>query len=256
MRKINLLFYLLFFSCGLFAQNQIDAKGKKQGYWQKTFPNSKAVDYIGQFKDDQPIGTFIYYFPSGKKKAQITYISSNTTYTIMYHENEVMLAQGKFVNKLKDSTWNYYTITGSLNSIENYKLGVLHGEKIVYYSKINEAGKIQIAQKMNYNEGKLNGTQYDYFDNGVIWRQNTYVNGIKTGTWLTYNPYGKIILKDNYEKDYKNGWCYAYDDDGIETSKVYYKLGERLTEEQTSKYLQKLNEIKSKQVPKSIPNKK
>ena len=69
--------YALFILCVNFsiAQNSVDARGKKQGVWEKKLPQSNVVDYIGQFKDDIPIGTFIYYFPSGKKKKRRLYIN-------------------------------------------------------------------------------------------------------------------------------------------------------------------------------------
>ena len=70
--KNSILFYLLLLPGLMFGQiNQKDAKGKKQGVWSKTYPKSKVVEYTGQFKDDKPIGTFVYYYPSSKKKAEI-----------------------------------------------------------------------------------------------------------------------------------------------------------------------------------------
>ena len=64
---------------------------------------------------------------------------------------------------------------------------------------------------------------------------------MKNGEEITYNPYGKIELKDYYYKGVKNGWCLAYDSLGTNiTGKVYYKLGERLDSIATIKYLAKV----------------
>ena len=232
----------------LFSQNTKDQEGRKQGYWIKKFPNSNAIDYTGQFKDDKPFGTFIYYFTSGKKKAQITYINSYTTYTIMYHENEEILAQGKFINQLKDSTWNIYSPSGKVSIIENYKNGILNGERLVFYPLGNSiTKKEQVSQKQFYLNGKLNGKQIEYFDNGKIWKESNYQNGVKEGEELTYNPYGFIEMKDFYLNGTKNGWCFAYDSIGSKiNAKVYFKFGLKLDSVATVKYLEKLQAEQSK----------
>jgi antitoxin component YwqK of YwqJK toxin-antitoxin module len=241
MKATILLLFICYFNFS-FGQNSLDEKGRKQGIWIKKFPQSNAIDYTGQFKDDQPFGTFIYYFPSGKKKAEINYISSKITYTIMYHDNEVILAQGKFINQQKDSTWTMYAKSGKISIVENYKLGQLDGERLVYYPLGNsETKKDQLTQKQVYLNGKLHGKQLDYFENGKIWKECNYLNGLKNGEEITYSPYGTIELKDYFFNGVKNGWCLAYDSIGSQVvGKVYYKLGERLDSIATIKYLAKV----------------
>ncbi len=248
--KKRLIFLFILLVNGLFAQNNIDAKGRKQGEWIKKLPQSNSIDYTGQFVDDKPVGTFIYYFPSGKKKAEVTYRSKNSTYTIMYHDNEVILAQGKFVNQQKDSTWTMYAKSGRVSMIENYQKGQLHGERLVYYPLGNsETKKDQLTIKQNYNNGKLHGKQVDYFDNGKVWKEVNYVNGIKNGEEITYSPYGTIELKDFYFNGLKNGWCLAYDSLGSQVvGKAYYKLGERLDSLATVKYLAKVKLAEEKKL--------
>ena len=51
-------------------------------------------------------------------------------------------------------------------------------------------------QKQIYVNGKLHGNQFDYFENGKTWKEIKYENGVKNGEEITYNPYGKIELKD------------------------------------------------------------
>lgn len=262
--KNILLLILISFSNFFNAQNIIDDKGRKQGNWIKKIPQSNAIDYTGYFKDDKPVGTFIYYFPSGKKKAEINYRSNNTSYTIMFHDNEVMLAQGKFVNQQKDSTWNMYAKSGKLSIIENYTLGQLNGERLVYYPLGNsETKKAQLTQKQAYKNGKMHGVQIDYFENGKVWRECNYVNGVKNGEEITYSPYGTIELKDYFFNGVKNGWCLAYDSLGTQVSgKVYYKLGERLDSLATVKYLSKVKLVEQKKnegkshIDKASPNQK
>ena len=242
--KLVLFSIILIITSHTFAQeNQIDAKGLKQGVWMKLFPNSKAVDYTGAFKDDVPQGIFTYYYMSGKVKARVTYFSgSNKSYTTVYHDlpGDIPLAEGKFINKLKDSTWSYYGPTGRISSQETYALGKLHGQKIVYYISENVHDKTRkVAQVMNYKNDLLDGESIEYFDNGVIRSQMNYIDGLKNGIVITNNPNGKPMLKDNYYKGIKHGYCFAYDNEGVEVSKVYYKMGTRLEGKELEKYLQK-----------------
>ncbi len=240
--KTSILLVLICIFNPVFGQNRLDEKGRKQGIWIKKIPQSNAIDYTGQFKDDKPFGTFIYYFPSGKKKAEINYIASNITYTIMYHDNETILAQGKFINQQKDSTWKMYSKSGKISIVENYKLGLLDGERLVYYPLGNsETKKDQLTQKQVYLNGKLHGKQIDYFENGKIWKEYNYLNGVKNGEEITYSPFGTIELKDFYFNGVKNGWCLAFDSIGSQVvGKVYYKLGQRLDSLATIQYLVRL----------------
>jgi hypothetical protein len=51
-------------------------------------------------------------------------------------------------------------------------------------------------------------------------------------------------MKENYLNGMKEGWCYLYDDKELEVRKVFFLNGNKLDENQTKKYLQKLNNKK------------
>lgn len=243
MKLIYLSIVILITSCCFAQENQIDSKGRKQGEWRKLYPNSKAVDYVGSFKDDLPQGQFKYYYLSGRVKARITYVSGvAVSYTTVYHDlpGDIPLAEGKFIDKLKDSVWSYYGPTGRISSKETYSLGKLNGQKIIYYISENVLDRSQkVAQILNYKNDLLDGESIEYFDNGLVRSQVNYVGGLKSGIVITNNPNGKPMLKDNFYKGIKHGWCYAYDNEGTELGKVYYKMGVRLEGKELEKYLQK-----------------
>ena len=225
----------------IFSQNQIDEQGKRQGQWVKTYPNSKAVEFKGQFKNDKPYGEFVYFFQSGKIKARTNFIeNSSISYSVLFHENEVILAQGKFIGKEKDSTWNFYGNHGHLGLIENYKKGVLHGKRTVYYvpENLRDTTK-RISQVASYTNGELDGEFIEYFDNGVLKHSSKYIKGRRVGISLNYHPNGKIMIKDTFLNGAKEGWCYAYNEEGIESGKSYFHLGQRLSEEELQKFLKK-----------------
>ena len=223
------------------AQNKLDEKGKKQGDWVKTYPNSKSIEFKGQFKDDQPYGEFIYFFQSGKIKARTNFIqNSSLSYSVLFHENEVVLAEGKFIGKEKDSTWSFYGNRGHLGLVENYKKGKLHGKRTVFYvpENLRDTTK-RISQVASYTNGELDGEFIEYFDNGVLKHSSKYIKGRRVGISLNYHPNGKIMIKDIFLNGAKEGWCYAYNEEGIESGKSYFHLGQRLSEEELQKFLKK-----------------
>jgi antitoxin component YwqK of YwqJK toxin-antitoxin module len=227
----------------LSQENKKDSKGKKQGLWKKYYTGTTILDYEGSFSDDIPNGEFIYYFKNGKIKAKMVFKDLGTvSYSTIYHEddNNLPMASGKYVNKLKDSVWNYWGPNGRISLTETFKLGVLDGRKVIYYvPEILTDKSIKIAQDLNYKNGLKHGEQKEFFDNGVLKCKSNYNNDKLVGEVISYRPSGTIELKDNYVNGVKEGWCYAYDANGLEIGKVYYRSGVRLDEKQTKLYFEK-----------------
>jgi antitoxin component YwqK of YwqJK toxin-antitoxin module len=247
-KLINLLIAIFVFSSFFAQENMVDAKGKKQGYWKKYFTNTLVLDYEGNFKDDLPEGSFIYYFKNGKVKAKMNFKDAGKVcYSTIFHEDEYNLpmASGKYVNQIKDSVWKYWGPSGKLSMMESYKLGILDGKKIVYYvPELIEDKSILVSQELFYKDGKKNGEQKEFFDNGVLKCKSNYIDDKKVGIEITNNPNGIMAMKDNYVNGVKEGWCYAYDENGLEISKVYFKSGVRLDEKQTKILLEKMKNKK------------
>jgi antitoxin component YwqK of YwqJK toxin-antitoxin module len=249
MKNVILVILFLLGLTNLFSQqNEVDAKGKKQGVWKKYIPNTKLLDYEGTFKDDIPVGEFIYYFKSGKIKSKMFFKENGTIcYSTIFHEDEnnFPMASGKYIQKLKDSVWNYWGPSGRISMKESFKNGVLHGKKIIYYvpEVVNDKSVI-VAQELNYDDGELEGEQKEFFNNGVLKSSIYYKKGLIEGEVITNSPSGIIAMKDNFIHGVKEGWCYAYDENGAELSKVYYKSGVRLTDKQAEEYLEKLKKVR------------
>jgi antitoxin component YwqK of YwqJK toxin-antitoxin module len=222
-------------------ENKIDSKGKKQGFWKKYVPNTFVLDYEGTFVNDIPVGEFIYYFRNGKIKAKMFFKDSGKVcYSTVFHDAEYNfpMASGKFINQLKDSVWSYWGPSGKINMIETYKLGVLDGKKLIYYvPELITDKSVVIAQELNYKNGRKEGEQKEFFDNGVLKSKMFYENDKIAGIVITNSPNGVIAMKDNYVNGMKEGWCYAYDENGNEISKIYFRKGVRLDEKQTKAYL-------------------
>jgi antitoxin component YwqK of YwqJK toxin-antitoxin module len=238
--KFYLFVGVLFFNSFVFSQvNQVDAKGKKQGVWEKTYPNSRAYEYRGQFKDDKPTGVFYHFYPSTKKKAIVEHNDkTGRSKAVMYHESGVVLAEGIYINQKKDSVWLTFGPSGKLSTKETYNEGVLHGQRTVYYiPEIIEDKSIKIALVENYINGIKQGEQIEYFEDGTIKSKFNFDNGQKTGKCVTNQINGKPMMVENYKNGKLHGYCYGYDESGKELGKKYYKNGDHLYGKELDKWL-------------------
>ncbi len=234
---MNKLFFRIFIvgvlmsSSLVFSQNATDAKGRKQGPWQKTYPKSKALMYKGTFKDDKPVGKFTYFYPSTKVKAVIKHEeNSSRSEAFFYHENGILMSYGIYRDMKKDSIWYNYGPSGRISYTETYKNDILHGEKNIYFVPEELSDKsIRVSAKMNYVEGKLDGPYLEYFDLGNLKVRGAYVNNKRHGTWEEFQPTGQLLSFSRYKNGVKHGWCTAHDASGKEINKVYFYNGQMKT---------------------------
>lgn len=200
--------------------NQVDSQGRKQGTWKKAYDNSAVYKYVGQFKDDKPIGKFVYYYETGEVEAVVNFMDDGVSaYSQMYHESGYMMARGKYINQLKDSTWIYFDDRGIVSYQEDYKNGKLDGLKIIYYEPSD--GKYLVARYYNYREGLLHGEFKTYHPNTQLASEGTYDNGNLNGDVKYYYPNGNLMRLERWKYAVKHGYWIFYGEDG---KQVGYKL--------------------------------
>ena len=200
--------------------NQTDAKGK-QGPWERNWANNKQLRYKGQFKDDKPVGTFTYYSTTGKVESIVAhYPTGGASHGKHFHPNGKVMAEGRYVGEVKDSTWNYFDAEGHLRSTERWKAGKLHGDQEAFFA---EGG---LADKCTWSLGKRNGTCTDYFANGQPRHVITYANDIPEGIETVFYESGKKELEGKYVKGEREGAWMHYNEDGSVQIQIYYTKGE------------------------------
>lgn len=233
----------ILFTFTSFSQlNEVDSRGRKQGKWAKKYEGKNVFIYIGEFKDDKPVGTFTYYYPSNKVRAVIIHTpNSDRSEAYMYHENKNLLAFGIYRDTLKDSTWINYGPSGRLSFKENYKKGVLHGEKTIYYvPELKEDKSLVMAKQFNYVNGVLDGDVKEYFDDGKIKMTGTFRDGNYNGRVLKYHPNGKLMTEERWKYAVKHGWWKTYTNTGKEIGKKYYYKGKELKGKALTAHMQDL----------------
>ncbi len=203
------------------ALNQKDAKGRKQGPWERTWAESKQLRYKGQFKDDKPVGTFTYYSTNGKVESIVDHYSgSDAAHARHFHPDGQLMAEGRYVGEHKDSTWNYYDTAKRLRRIERWKSGKLHDEQVAFFDNGTP------AERSTYTDGKRTGTWTQYYDDGKPRTVTTYVNDVEDGPFTAYTAEGKKDREGKYVKGVQEGSWYEYNADGSILIEFLYKNGQ------------------------------
>ncbi|MEM7163259.1 MAG: hypothetical protein AAF487_12555 [Bacteroidota bacterium] len=223
----NLLTYLfILFALVVDAQefNRIDAEGRKQGPFKKYYESAKdRVFYTGQFKDDLPVGIFVYYYKNGEKKSVMNYEANGLVRSEVYSEAGDLIAKGNYVNREKDSLWIYMN-EGQIKSIENWSKGKKNGLEAIFYN-----GRDTTEVKF-WKEDQLHGPFKQYFLDGSLKMSTQMVQNAYEGETVFYHENGKLNMKGKYVSGYRNGSWYHYNKDGSLKMQVLYDGGDIVKE--------------------------
>ena len=202
------------------ALNRVDAQGRKQGLWEKRYPNGK-LRYRGRFLNDNPKGVFKYYWDNDSIQNITVYSEDGkVARTKMFQENGGLLSIGKFVDRKRDSVWVYYNPFFKLSGKEQYKVGKKDGKFITFYQNGNA------LEIKNWRNGLENGTWQQFFEDGQLKLEGTYLNGKMTGSFKAWDPGDpdNPIIIGNYANDLKEGrWIYLRKDRNTKDTVIYHK---------------------------------
>jgi antitoxin component YwqK of YwqJK toxin-antitoxin module len=185
--------------------NKIDAKGKKQGYWEEKLANASTTKgwYINDLQNGQwltygqnGIITKVENYKKGKKDGAVIEIDTRG----------YLAAELYFVNDIPEGTAKRYFYGTNLASVIPYKHGKIDGKKIIYYE--NSAGKPQeesnfkndikdgiskwytitgdVVAEYNYVNGNLDGIQKEYYAKGALKSEQIYVKNMPEGEYKEY----------------------------------------------------------------------
>lgn len=249
--RIILLTIFLLSSLILFAQppalNQTDKSGKKQGKWIKKDKCDRVL-YEGNFKDNKPEGEFRYYYDNKDLKTFSVFSNSGTVCrTKHYFPDNILMAEGKYVNEKRDSIWRFYNAPNALVSEESFK----NGKKDGFEKNFNGKGKL--IEERNWKDSILNGPWKKYYEDGGLQQEGMYKTGqlegdmkffypgnvvavagpyvrsLKHGKWIYYGRHGKIIMQiENYKQGKLEGYYAEWSEkDGTPHLKGAFKQGKK-----------------------------
>ena len=204
--------------------NQLDAQGRKQGYWSKKDADGKLL-YQATFKDDQPIGELKRYHPNGKLNAILNFVEgSEISDAQLFDEKGQLIARGKYSGQKKNGEWNYF-LNSKVISTETY----LKGQKNGLGRRFYKTG--ELLEESSWKDDKLNGLYRSYFQDGKIYLECSYQNGQRNGSFKTWFSDGTVELDAYYSNDFRDkDWNY-FDSTGKIKYKLKYDSGKLLNPE-------------------------
>lgn len=203
--RILIIVLMLIVSGSLMAQNgvnQVDAQGKKQGFWTKKDAQGRLL-YQATFKDDQPVGEMKRFHPNGKIKALMSFTEgSQVSEATLFDETGHKIAEGKYLDQKKTGEWHYFA-NDKMVSSENFENGEKNGLAKRWFS----TG--ELLEEAMWNNGKLNGIYRSYFQNGKVYLECKYNMGHKNGPFKIFFTDGTLELDAFYTNDLQDkSWLY------------------------------------------------
>lgn len=225
--RILIIVLMLIVSGSLMAQNgvnQVDAQGRKQGFWTKKDARGRLL-YQATFKDDQPVGEMKRFHPNGKIKALMNFTEGSlVSEAKLFDESGHKIAEGKYLDQKKTGEWNYF-LDDKIVSLENYENGEKNGLSKRWFS----SG--ELLEEANWKNGKLDGIYRTYFQNGKLYLECKYNMGQRNGIFKTYFPDGTLELDAFYTNDVQDkSWLY-YNEKGDLLYTLKYDKGKLLNPE-------------------------
>ncbi len=202
--------------------NQTDENGLKQGKWMKVYSNGEKA-YEVFFKDDKPVGELKRYHENGKLAALLNYNETgDTAKAQFYDEKGNLISEGIYSGHKKTGKWIYYKNNIKVKE-ENFKNDSLHGLQILFWDNG------QIYDEKLYDNGMQTGYWKKYYKNGKPFLKAVIVNGKMEGPMLRWYKTGQIEVKGQYKNDLKDGVWTFYGEEG-EKDTITYKNGHDINE--------------------------
>ncbi|HTF05891.1 MAG TPA: energy transducer TonB [Bacteroidia bacterium] len=177
----------------------------------------------GRVLNFQKQGTWKYWNDEGRLDHLATFRNDtlNGRY-VEYHADRRILTSGQFSNNLKDGVWKMYYPNGVQAGEYSYNEGKLEGKQISWY----ENG--QMRELLVCNNDQLISRKTWYY-NGSPRHVETYIAGTTKGTWITYpEPYASAdtfpAAIDEYSSGQLHGWHYGFRN-GRKTEETRYEMG-------------------------------
>lgn len=219
---------LTFFVFSLYSQsdttwNQQSVTGKKEGQWKAYHPNGK-LRYKGQFKDGIPYGDFYLYLNNGDLKTILSYRNEQEAFGKHFYGNGDILAQGKYVERKKDSLWVTYGGNNIKLEEGTYNLGEKNGHWITYFPDGT------VAERKNYKDDIEEGKYEIFYSNSQLKQEAKFEKGMLEGNTVFYDREGLKILEGTYYRNMRDGDWIHIDEENKKTVLKYDK-GELLNPE-------------------------
>jgi cytochrome c biogenesis protein CcmG/thiol:disulfide interchange protein DsbE len=162
----------------------------------KFYAKNGKLENIESYKKGILNGKYSNFYSSGQLRYEIIYKDALKWEAVSaYKETGEKLPTGTLKNG--SGTLISYYLGGNKSSVESFKNGILHGEKISYFS----SGNGKILSKYTYSNGVYDGPFVSYWSNGKVSSKGSYLNGDRHGRWKGYYDSGQMKYSILFDKD-------------------------------------------------------
>jgi len=201
--------------------NFTDERGLKQGNWIKFYEN-KNPQYEGYFLDNEPVGEFRRYYEEGGLSSKLLYYpESDSVKAEFFHPNGYIAARGMYFSRKREGYWSFYSanIENYLVCRELYKKNLKEGESIKYHWNSNR------AEELIYQNDQKHGPWKQYYTDGILCIQSTFIKGKLNGDFETFHTTGEKEITGKYKNDVRDGTWTFFNIDGTVKKTIIYHNG-------------------------------
>ncbi len=226
---------ITYFESGKVQMEEVFQNGLKKGKNLIFYENGQTKE-VAWFEENLKSGKFNVWHENGNLKID-GFMNKDKPVGkwTFYFENNAKQMEGKFENGMMSGSWKTYFQDGKTESFGEYKdskkTGVwtfqnqkgqitqkltLNGDMVAGKCWIYENGKLTGEGEMSglSNKPDKNGAWIEFFANGKVQFEGSYMMGKKEGKFKEYYPSGVLQSEGEYMMGQLNGQCTFYKEDG------------------------------------------
>jgi uncharacterized protein len=174
----------------------------------------------GSFKEGVKVGTWKYYYYTGKIEKIANYENGKLTGKYQYfYDNGQINAEGFYKDGLKSGEWTWYTKQGNRDIQGNFSEGKQDGKWTYWYP----TGELSYTAA--YKQDKKEGVWTYYYKNGVKFKEGSFLNDEKNGKWETFYENGVLLMYGDYLDGKEEGEWFNFWDNAVIKNKATFKKG-------------------------------
>lgn len=210
---VVMLLMLVVASC----RNEVEVK---KDYWE----NGKVKSELS-YVDGELNGPCVWYMANGKPQMEVPYSHNKMNGLLRrWHENGNLMEESWYKDGVQDSVSRAYSLKGLLIEEGWYVDGKLNGE----YHRWYENG--QVFQEGGFVDDMMDGSWLIFYADGNLAAKADFDRG--TGVQTSYEQSGYKCLVTNYVDNVKHGREVYYNPDGRITRIALYEYGEWVGDEE------------------------
>lgn len=188
---------------------------------QKKFNTSSACVDLIKYADDNKINYKFIPKYCGENIRRYEFGDVILYEDILYDKNQNVIVPS-FYTHPKKGIMEVYFPNGDLLLSTTYKDGKKNGMTKCYFQNSK-----QVDWEQNYTDDKLDGITKSYLKDGKLYREETFVKGVKEGLEKQYNKDGYLEQEIMYKNNKKNGVAIQYYSNGQIEHKTHFKDGKQ-----------------------------